>query len=166
MNWWCELPKLDLTTALQIKGASGELLQLKGQGFSWVKPSATSASVFSLATPHSGKGVFNVTDATDTGITLGRSTTSRGWISWAVNWPAGARIMFNWATAPSVRLLCGLDDIVGLGSLNHTIVNSIGSGSVDYIIPTGGGWNYFGFSISNGQAAGLLTITNFAVYAP
>ena len=43
MNWWCELPKLDLTTALQIKGASGEFLQLKGQGFSWKKQTTTSA---------------------------------------------------------------------------------------------------------------------------
>ena len=48
MNWWCELPKLDLTTALQIKGASGEFLQLKGQGFSWEKPSSWSpVSLFS-----------------------------------------------------------------------------------------------------------------------
>lgn len=37
MNWWYELPKLDLTTALQIKGASGEILQLKGVGFQWNK---------------------------------------------------------------------------------------------------------------------------------
>ena len=28
----------------------------------------------------------------------------------------------------------------------------------------GGGWNYFG--VSNGQAAGLVTISNFGVYAP
>ena len=30
----------------------------------------------------------------------------------------------------------------------------------------GGGWNYFGFGVSNGQAAGLVTISNFGVYAP
>ena len=83
-----------------------------------------------------------------------------------MNWPAGARIIFDWETAPAVRLLCGLDDVIGLGSLNHTIVNAVGQGSVDYIIPAGGGWNYFGFSVSNGQAAGLVTIRNFAVYAP
>lgn len=52
MNWWCELPKLDLTTALQIKGASGEFLQMKGQGFSWEKPSSSlpqTKDIFSLA---------------------------------------------------------------------------------------------------------------------
>ena len=160
------MPKLDLTTALQIKGASGELLQLKGQGFSWVKPSATPASVFSLATPHSGKGGLDVTDATNTGIKLNRPTTARGWISWGVNWSPGSRVIFDWVTTPSTRLLCGLDDAISFGSLNYTIVNAIGRGTVDYIIPAGGGWSYFGFSISNGQAAGLLTITNFAVYAP
>ena len=162
MNWWCELPKLDLTTALQIKGASGELLQLKGQGFSWVKPSAAQASIFSLATPHSGKGGLDVIDATDTGIKLNRPTTTRGWISWAVNWPAGSRIVFDWSTTPSIRVQCGLDDALGLASFNHTILNAVGSGSVDYIIPAGGGWSYFGFNI----ATGLVTITNFAVYAP
>ena len=155
------MPKLDLTTALQIKGASGELLQLKGQGFSWSKPSAAS-SIFSLATPHSGKGGLNVTDATDTGIKLNRATTARGWISWAVNWPAKSRIVFDWSTTPSIRVQCGLDDVINISSLNHTILNAVGSGSVDYIIPAGGGWSYFGFNI----ATGLVTITNFAVYAP
>ena len=42
------MPKLDLTTALQIKDASGEFFQLKGQGFSWNKPSSWSpVSLFS-----------------------------------------------------------------------------------------------------------------------
>lgn len=113
-----------------------------------------------------GKSSLNVTDATDTGIKLNRATTARSWVSWAVNWPAGARIIFDWETAPAVRLLCGLDDVIGLGSLNHTIVNAVGQGSVDYIIPAGGGWNYFGFSVSNGQAAGMVTISNLKVYAP
>ena len=130
----------------------------------WVKPAA--ASIFSLTAAQAGKSGFNVTDATDTGIKLNRAATTRGWVSWAVNWPAGARIIFNWSTSPSVRLLCGLDDALGLTSLNHTIVNAVGQGSVDYIIPAGGGWNYFGFSVSNGQAAGLVTISNFGVYAP
>ena len=131
----------------------------------WVKPTAP-ASIFSLTAAQAGKSGFNVTDATDTGIKLNRATTTRGWVSWAVNWPAGARIIFDWGTAPAVRLLCGLDDVIGLGSLNHTIVNAVGQGSVDYTIPAGGGWAYFGFSISNGQAAGLLTISNLGVYAP
>lgn len=34
------MPKLDLVNALQIKSASGEVLQLKGPGFSWKKPTA------------------------------------------------------------------------------------------------------------------------------
>ena len=132
----------------------------------WAKPATSPASIFSLTTAQAGKSGFNVTDATDTGIKLNRATTTRGWVSWAVNWPAGARIIFDWETAPAVRLLSGLDDVIGLGSLNHTIVNAVGQGSVDYIIPAGGGWNYFGFSVSNGQAAGLVTISNFGVYAP
>ena len=132
----------------------------------WAKPVTAPASPFSLTVAQSGKGGFNVTGATDTGMKLDRATTARGWISWAVNWPAGARIIFNWTTSPSVRMYSGLDDVVGLGSLNHTIVNAVGQGSVDYIIPAGGGWNYFGFSVSNGQAAGLVTISNFGVYAP
>ena len=132
----------------------------------WAKPVTAPASIFSLTTAQAGKSGFNVTDATDTGIKLDRATTARGWISWAVNWPAGARIIFDWETAPAVRLLSGLDDVIGLGSLNHTIVNAVGQGSVDYIIPAGGGWNYFGFSASNGQAAGMVTISNLKVYAP
>lgn len=34
------MPKLDLVNALQIKGSMGEVLQLKGPGFSWAKPTA------------------------------------------------------------------------------------------------------------------------------
>ena len=37
------MPKLDLTAAKRIKVASGEVVQLKGVGFEWVKPSAESA---------------------------------------------------------------------------------------------------------------------------
>ena len=132
----------------------------------WAKPVTVPASIFSLTAAQAGKSGFNVTDATDTGIKLDRATTARGWISWAVNWPAGSRVVFNWSTSPSVRMYSGLDDVIGLGSLNHVIVNAVGRGSVDYIIPAGGGWNYFGFSVSNGQAAGLVTISNFEVYAP
>ena len=132
----------------------------------WVKPVTAPASIFSLTAAQAGKSGFSVTDATDTGIKLNRATTARGWVSWAVKWPAGARIIFDWETAPSARLICGLDDVVGLGSLNHIIVNAVGQGSVDYIIPAGGGWSYFGFGVSNGQAAGLVTISNFKVYAP
>ena len=165
MNWWCELPKLDLTTALQIKGASGELLQLKGQGFSWKKPSSAT-SIFSLTAAPAGKGGFNVTDATNTSIQLNRPSTSRGWISWKVGWLPGSRVVFNWSTSPSVRMYSGLDDVIGLSSLNYTMSNSSGFGSVNYVIPAGGGWSYFGFTISSGQPAGILTISNFAVYAP
>lgn len=32
------MPKLDLVNALQIKSATGEVLQLKGPGFSWTRP--------------------------------------------------------------------------------------------------------------------------------
>ena len=160
------MPKLDLTAAKQIKGSMGEVLSLKGPGYAWAKPATAPVSIFSLATPQAGKSGFNVTDATDTSIQLNRPSTSRGWISWAANWPAGSRVVFNWSTSPSVRMYSGLDDAIGLGSLNRTMSNSIGSGSVDYTIPAGGGWAYFGFSISNGQAAGLLTISNFGVYAP
>ena len=132
----------------------------------WAKPVTVPASIFSLTAAQAGKSGFNVTDATDTGIKLNRATTARGWISWAVNWPTGSRVVFDWSTSPSVRMYSGLDDVIGLGSLNHIMSNSVGSGSVDYTIPAGGGWNYFGFNVSNGQAAGLVTITNFAVYAP
>ena len=128
----------------------------------WAKPVTAPASIFSLTTAQAGKSGFNVTDATDTGIKLNRPTATRGWISWAVNWPAGSRIIFNWSTAPSIRVQCGLDDVIGISSFNHTILNAVGQGSVNYIIPAGGGWNYFGFNVGNG----LVTISNFGVYAP
>ena len=156
---------LDLKNAKRIWHGGQEVTRLWAGGAAWVKPVTAPASIFSLATPHSGKASINVVSATDTSIQLERPTTSRGWISWAVNWPVGSRVVFNWTTSPSVRLYSGLDDVIGLGSLNHTIVNAVGQGSVDYTIPAGGGWAYFGFSISNGQAAGLVTISNFGVYA-
>ena len=34
-NWWCSMPKLDLKKAVRIKSASGEVIALKGPGFSW-----------------------------------------------------------------------------------------------------------------------------------
>lgn len=38
------MPKLDLTRAARIKGQGGEILQLRGPGFSWARPSAPPAS--------------------------------------------------------------------------------------------------------------------------
>ena len=157
---------LDLKNAKRIWHGGQEITRLWAGGAAWAKPATAPVSIFSLTTAPAGKSVFNVTDATDTSIQLNRPSTSRGWVSWAVNWPAGSRVVFNWSTSPSVRMYSGLDDVIGLGSLNHTIVNAVGQGSVNYIIPAGGGWNYFGFSVSNGQAAGLVTIRNFGVYAP
>ena len=78
----------------------------------WAKPVTAPASIFSLTTAPAGKSGFSVTDATDTGVKLNRADTTRGWISWAVNWPAGSRVVFNWTTSPSVRLVCGLDDVI------------------------------------------------------
>jgi hypothetical protein len=157
---------LDLKNAKRIWHGGQEVTRLWAGRGAWVKPVTAPASIFSLTAAQAGKSGFSVTDATDTGIKLNRATTARGWVSWAVNWPVGSRVVFNWTTSPSVHMYSGLDDVVGLGSLNHVIVNAVGQGSVNYIIPAGGGWNYFGFSVSNGQAAGLVTISNLGVYAP
>ena len=153
---------LDLKNAKRIWHGGQEVTRLWAGGGAWAKPVTAPASIFSLTTPHSGKAGLDVTDATDTGIKLNRPSTTRGWISWAVNWPVGSRIIFNWSTTPSIRVQCGLDDVIGMSSFNHVILNAVGQGSVDYIIPAGGGWNYFGFNI----ATGLVTISNFGVYAP
>lgn len=160
------MPLINTTGVVAVQHLSSEINKVMFTDIQVWKKQTAATSIFSLATPFSSKAGINVVSATDTSAQLERPSTSRGWISWAANWSPGSRIIFDWVTTPSARLLCGLDDAIGLGSLNHTIVNAIGRGSVDYIIPAGGGWNYFGFSISNGQAAGLLTITNFAVYAP
>lgn len=40
------MPKLDLSSAIRIKGASGEIERLKGPGFSWVRPSAPPSDPF------------------------------------------------------------------------------------------------------------------------
>lgn len=42
------MPKLDLTRALRIKTAAGELQALKGSGFAWTKPSAVPGTVARL----------------------------------------------------------------------------------------------------------------------
>ena len=57
------MPKLDLTSALQIKGVSGEILALKGDGFSWTKPSSVFDPEANLGTPDdlNGPGGFDWT---------------------------------------------------------------------------------------------------------
>ena len=62
---------------------------------------------------------------------------------------------------------CSLDDALGLSTPTHDLMRNVsgGGGHVDFTIPAAG-YAYFGFSVSNGQATGLLTIRKFAVYAP
>ncbi|MDB6455044.1 hypothetical protein [Falsirhodobacter sp. 20TX0035] len=60
------MPKLDLTTAKQIKGAAGEVLALKGSGFAWAKPMAwTPASIADASW-------VDMTDASRRTLTNGR----------------------------------------------------------------------------------------------
>ena len=134
----------------------------------WEKPVAAPVSIFSLTTIHAGKNGFNVSNQSDTTINLDRTSTSRSWISWSVSWPVGSRIVFDWSTLNAATgVWASLDDVLGLSSPTHDILRNVsgGSGHVDFTIPSGG-FAYFGFRISNGQATSLLSITNFSVYAP
>ncbi len=134
----------------------------------WTKPAPAATSIFSLTAAQAGKNGFTASDATATGIALDRTSTGRSWISWAVNWPVGSRVVFDWVTAnPATGVWCSLDDALGLSTPTHDLMRNVsgGGGHVDFTIPAAG-YAYFGFSVSNGQATGLLTISKFAVYAP
>lgn len=87
------MPKLDLVNALQIKSAAGEVLQLKGQGFSWTKPS--SAPAYTL---WSGPGWF---DASDTATV----TQDAGFVSGLLNKRAGGGDLFRSGTADRLSLI-------------------------------------------------------------
>lgn len=103
-----------------------------------------------------------------TGITLDRTSTGRSRISWAVNWPVGSRVVFDWVTAnPATGVWCSLDDALGLSTPTHDLMRNVSGGGehVDFTVPAAG-YAYFGFSVSNGQATDLLTISQFAVHAP
>lgn len=160
---------LRLDTAAQIFHGGAEVTEVwHGGARIWENPATPPASIFSLTTPQSRKSGFTVSSATDTGVTLDRTATGRSWISWQVSWPVGSRIVFDWTTAnPATGVWCSLDDVIGISSPTYNAMQNVsgGSGQVDFTIP-GGGWSYFGWSINKGQATGLLTIRNFAVYAP
>lgn len=77
------MPKLDLVNALQIKGSMGEVLQLKGPGFTWAKPS--SAPAYTL---WAGPGWF---DASDTATV----TEDAGFVSAFANKRTGGGDLFR-----------------------------------------------------------------------
>lgn len=151
-----------------LNGAEQTGLFIAGQKV-WAKPATAPVSIFSLATPRTGSSGFSLSNATDTGITLTDSATGRSWISWSVTWAAGSRIVFDWANVSSVSgLRAVLDDVIGISAPNLTVLPETSgmSGSVDYTIPAGGTYAYFGFGTPNGSPIQSINITNFAVYAP
>ena len=87
------MPKLDLVNALQIKSATGEVLQLKGPGFSWTKPSSAPAY-----TAWAGPGWF---DASDTATV----TQDAGFVSGLLNKRAGGGDLFRSGTADRLSLV-------------------------------------------------------------
>lgn len=87
------MPKLDLVNALQIKGSMGEVLQLKGPGFSWTKPSSAPAY-----TTWAGPGWF---DASDTATV----TLDAGFVSGFLNKRSGGGDLFRSGTADRLSLV-------------------------------------------------------------
>lgn len=87
------MPKIDLVRAQQIKTSAGEVLQLKGPGFSWAKPA--SAPAYTL---WAGPGWF---DASDTATV----TLDTGFVSGFVNKRAGGGDLFRAGTADRLSLV-------------------------------------------------------------
>lgn len=87
------MPKLDLVNALQIKGSMGEVLQLKGPGFSWTKPASAPAY-----TTWAGPGWF---DASDTATV----TLDAGFVSGFLNKRSGGGDLIRSGTADRLSLV-------------------------------------------------------------
>lgn len=87
------MPKIDLVRAQQIKTSAGEVLQLKGPGFTWAKPS--SAPAYTLWT---GPGWF---DASDTATV----TQDAGFVSGLINKRTGGGDLFRAGTADRLSLI-------------------------------------------------------------
>ena len=87
------MPKIDLVRAQQIKTSAGEVLQLKGPGFSWTKPASAPAY-----TTWAGPGWF---DASDTATV----TLDAGFVSGFLNKRSGGGDLFRAGTADRISLV-------------------------------------------------------------
>ena len=87
------MPKIDLVRAQQIKTSAGEVLQLKGPGFSWAKPA--SAPAYTL---WAGPGWFDASDTTTV-------TQDAGFVSGFINKRAGGGDLFRAGTADRISLV-------------------------------------------------------------
>lgn len=108
------MPKLDLYNALQIKAAGGEVLQLKGPGFSWTKPGGPTwtpvvpvdggpnvgATSFRGIVTQNGDGSYRVTSAP--GNTNGRALINMPELAAGVQVVLETSIRYDDAT----RIIC------------------------------------------------------------
>ena len=149
------MPKLDLVNALQIKGSMGEVLQLKGPGFSWAKPAAPSVP-WSFLNNIAGLSGYTINSRTPDAIVFSRARTARSHLIFDWGMPTGTRLRFRYVkTGPALLWARTCDDTAGM-NMAREIFGGSNSTSVDIVLNTR---PYMGFLTASGQPADLTTYT-------
>ena len=148
------MPKLDMVNALQIKGSMGEVLQLKGPGFTWAKPVAPAA--WSFMNNIAGLSGYTINSRTADTIVFSRATTARSHLIFEWGMPTGTRLRFRYVkTGPALLWARTCDDTAGM-NMAREIFGGSNSTSVDIVLNTR---PYMGFLTASGQPADLTTYT-------
>ena len=149
------MPKIDLVRAQQIKTSAGEVLQLKGPGFSWAKPIAPSVP-WSFLNNIAGLSAYTINSRTADTIVFSRATTARSHLIFDWGMPTGTRLRFRYIkTGPALLWARTCDDTEGM-NMAREIFGGSNSTSVDIVLNTR---PYMGFLTASGQPADLTTYT-------
>lgn len=148
------MPKLDLTNAKQIKTGGGEVLQLKGPGFSWAKP--ITPTTFSFLNTIAGQTGYVINERTENRLVFTRSTAVRSHIMFNWNMPTGTRIRFTHTKSGPAALWARTTNDTQ-GSVSATVIfNASADRSVDMVLNTA---SYMGFLTSSTEPIGPTTYT-------
>ena len=149
------MPKLDLTRAAQIKTGAGELLQLKGAGFTWAKPVAP-VNTWSFLSNIAGLTGYTINSRAADRIVFTRSTMVRSHLIFDWNLPSNTRLRFRYSKVGPTPLWCRTTtDTAGM-NIARDILSASGDASVDIVLNTR---PYMGFLTAGNEAAGPTTYT-------
>lgn len=149
------MPKLDLVRARQIKTVHGEILQLKGPGFSWSKP-ATPVNSWSFLNNIAGLSGYTVNSRTADAIVFSRSEPVRSHLIFDWNMPTGTRLRFRYGkVGPALLWARTCNDTAGM-NVARDIFGQSNPTTVDVVLNTR---PYWGFLTASNEPVGLTTYT-------
>lgn len=149
------MPKLDLTRAVQIKTGAGELLQLKGAGFTWARPTPPAQS-WGFINNIAGTTGYTIDSISESAVVFTRSAAIRSHLIFNWNLPTGTRLRFRYNKVGPALLWCRTTtDTAGM-NIARDILSGSNATSVDIVLNTR---PYMGFLTAGNEPAGPTTYT-------